>query len=119
MNIARTFIMLGFFLHLFACSTPNVASCFDSATFDHVLRYSIWYAETRKTNRVMVNNFEMEVLEKRIIAFKQDGYTIARISKEDGIVLLPEYQDDRVKNSVNEAYCALAKNAQIWGKRYK
>lgn len=111
--------MLGFFLHCFACSTPNVASCFDSATFDHVLRYSIWYAETRKTNRVLVNDFEMEVLEKRVIAFKQNGYTMARVSKEDGITLLPVQQNDRVKNSVHEAYCALAKNATIWGERYK
>ncbi len=111
--------MLGFLLNLFSCSTPNVASCFDVATFDHVLRYSTWYAETRKTNRVLINDFEMEVLEKRVIALKQDGYTIARISKEEGITFLPVQQSDRLKNSVNEAYCALTKNAHIWGERYK
>lgn len=119
MNTARTLLMLGFFLNVFSCSTPNVASCFDSATFDHVLRYSIWYAETRKTNRVLVNDFEMEVLEKRVITLKQEGYTIARISKEEGITLLPMKQNDRLKNSVHEAYCELTKRSTIWGERYK
>jgi hypothetical protein len=119
MNTARTLVMLSFLLNLFSCSTPNVASCFDSATFDHVLRYSTWYAETRKTNRVLVNDFEMEVLDKRVIALKQDGYTIARISKEDGITLLPVKQSDRLTNNVHEAYCSLSNRAKIWGERYK
>ncbi len=119
MNTARTIIMLSFLLNLFACSTPNVASCFDSDQFDTILRYSTWKMQTNKTIHVMVNDFEMEVLPKRVIAFKQDGYTIARVSKEDGITLLPVKQSDRLTNSVHEAYCALSKRAKIWGEQYK
>lgn len=111
--------MLGFLLNLASCSTPNIASCFDSATFDHVLRYCIWYAETRKINRVLINDFEMEILEKRIIALKQDGHTIAQISKENGISILPVKQNDRLKNSIHEAYCNLAKNAKTWREHYQ
>lgn len=108
------FCMLSLLVNMFGCSTPNVASCFDSATFDHVLRYSKWYAETRKTNRVLVNDFEMEVRESRMIVFKKDGYTIANISKEQGITLLAVYQSERLKNSVHEAYCQLSKYAAQW-----
>ncbi len=120
------FSMLGLLLNLFSCSTPNAASCFDSARFDHVAAYSKWYAETRKTNRVLVQDFEMEVREieareavqnpeiLREILLKRDGYTIARITKERGIALIVLNPPQNLVNSVNEAYCQLSKYAAQW-----
>ncbi|MCU0425683.1 MAG: hypothetical protein MUF71_08680 [Candidatus Kapabacteria bacterium] len=120
------FSMLGLLLNFFSCSTPNVASCFDSVRFDHVAAYSKWYAETRKTNRVLVQDFEMEVreLEAREVAqnpeilseilLKRDGYTIARITKERGVTLTVLNPAQNLVNSVNEAYCQLSKYAAQW-----
>jgi hypothetical protein len=120
------FSMLGLLLNFFSCSTPNAASCFDSARFDHVAAYSKWYAETRKTNRVLVQDFEMEVRELEAretvqnseilseILLKRDGYTIARITKERGVTLIVLNPAQNLVNSVNEAYCQLSKNATLW-----
>lgn len=120
-NLFFKILFMSILIEIFtACFTPKVVeSCFTQANYEQTLKYCKWKLQTAKTVRVTISGgYELKIGDNQDILFQERGYSIARISKDEGIVLLPVKQSKKLENKVNTAFCDLVKTATIWGTRY-
>jgi hypothetical protein len=88
-------------------------NCFSPENFDKVLDYTKWKQRTSKIGKVLVDSYRVEVSEENEIVFKEDknNYTIFKVNRKDGIVLLAIQQKKNLINKANGAFCELLKRA--------
>jgi hypothetical protein len=88
-------------------------NCFSPENFDKVLDYTKWKQKTSKIGKVLVDSYKVEVNEENEIIFKEDknNYTIFKVNRKEGIVLLAVYQKKDLTNKANGAFCELLNRA--------
>lgn len=96
-------------------SGKEPVSCFSPENFDKTIDYTRWKDRTSKIGKVLVNDYRVKVSEENEILFKhdKDDYTIFKVTREKGIILLPIKQGKSLPRKANEAYCELLKRAEF------
>lgn len=94
-------------------------SCFSEENFDKAIKYTRWKDKTSKIGKVLVNGYRVKVSEENEILFKEDkdksDYTIFKVSREKGIILLPVNPSKSLPRKANEAFCELLERAKFHG----
>jgi hypothetical protein len=65
----------------------------------------------------LVNGYRVKVSEENEILFKDDkkDYTVFKVTRDKGIVLLPAKQSKSLPSKSDEAFCELVERAKIHG----
>ena len=89
--------------------------CFSVENFDKATDYTRWKEKTSKIGKVLVDGYRVELSPENILSFKHDkeNYTIFRVTRDNGIILLPIKQKNSLKRKANNAFCSLVERALI------
>jgi hypothetical protein len=89
-------------------------NCFTPENFDKVLEYTKWKQRTSKIGKVLVDEYRVEVSPEEEILFKKDNdkhYTLFKINREDGIILLAIKHQTFLQRKAHNAFCELLERA--------
>src|SRR6187402_2787915 len=106
--------VIGIAVFLFVSfSKSKNKECFTAENFDKTIDYTRWKQKTSKIGKVLVNDYRVEVSNENELLFKhdKDQYTIFKVNREKGIILLPVKQTERLKAKANNAFCELLERA--------
>ena len=107
--LAIVILLKIYFLTLYF-SRRKEQNCFTPENFDKVLEYTKWKQRTSKIGKVLVDEYCVEVSPEDEILFRKDNdehYTLFKINRDEGIILLAVKQPDALKRNANNAFCEL------------
>ncbi len=109
-SIIAVIILVSLILYF---SKTDTKECFTVENFDKVLDYTKWKQRTSKIGKVLVNGYRVEVTTEDEIIFKNDkeNYTLFKVTRNKGIVLLPVKQNSSLIRKANNAFCELLERA--------
>lgn len=88
-------------------------NCFTEGNFDAALKYAIWKQQTSNPGTVSVGRYWVEVSPEEELLFKKgdEHYTVFKVNREDGIVIMAVKHRESMKWKAENAFCELLKMA--------
>ncbi len=107
-------VKIYFLSHYFSRRVKNRV-CFSPDNFDKLLVYTQWKQATSKIGKVLVKGYRVEVSPENEILFKleEDNYTVFKVSRVEGIVLLAVKHRASLTRKANNAFCELLDRALL------
>ncbi len=88
-------------------------NCFSPENFDKTLEYTKWKQKTSKIGKVLVGSYRVEVSPEDELLYKNDEtlYTVFKVTREEGIVILAVKHRNSLVQKSNNAFCELLQRA--------
>jgi len=90
-------------------NTEKINTCFSKENFDRVYKYIDDNIKNENNIHYQYDNYELYLTSTTEISFNKDGYTLAKVAKEQGFVSLAKRKkdNDRILKEANQVFCKI------------